>query len=44
MKTIKASKDIPNAVTLAAMDSAEKDQDTYGPFDDVDSLMDALNA
>lgn len=38
------SKNTPNAVTLAAMDSAEKNEDIYGPFDDVDSLMEALNA
>lgn len=40
----KVSKNVPNAVTLAAMDSAEKDEDVYGPFDDVSSLMEALNA
>ena len=34
----------PNSVTLAAMDSAEKGEDVYGPFDSVDSLMEALNA
>lgn len=39
----KVSKNIPNAVTLAAMDSAEKDEDTYGPFDDIPSLMEALH-
>lgn len=38
------SKNVPNAVTLAAMDAAEKDEDIYGPFDDVSSLMEALNA
>lgn len=37
-------KNVPNAVTLAAMDAAEKDEDIYGPFDDVSSLMEALNA
>ena len=35
---------VPNAVTLAAMDAAEKDTDIYGPFEDVSSLMEALNA
>lgn len=38
------SKNVPNAVTLAAMDAAEKDEDSYGPFDDVSALMEALNA
>ncbi len=38
------SKNVPNAVTLVAMDAAEKDEDIYGPFDDVSSLMEALNA
>lgn len=38
------SKNVPNPVTLAAMESAEKDEDVYGPFDDVNSLMEALNA
>ena len=38
------SKNVPNAVTLAAMDAAEKGEDTYGPFDTIESLMEALNA
>ena len=38
------SKSTPNAVTLAAMDAAEKGEDMYGPFDSVDALMEALNA
>lgn len=38
------SKNVPNAVTLAAMDAAESGEDIYGPFDSVDSLMEALNA
>ena len=38
------SKNVPNAVTLAAMDAAEKDEDIYGPFQDISSLMEALNA
>ena len=36
--------EVPNARTLAAMDSAEKATDVYGPFDSVDALMKALNA
>ena len=36
--------EVPNEVTRAAMDSAEKGNDVYGPFDSVDSLMEALNA
>lgn len=31
------SKNVPNAVTLAAMDAAESGEDIYGPFDSVDS-------
>ena len=38
------SRNIPNSVTLAAMDAAEKDEDVYGPFDSVAELMEALNA
>lgn len=34
----------PNDVTYAAMESAEKGEDVYGPFDSVADLMDALNA
>lgn len=40
----KVSKNVPNAVTLAAMDAAETNEDIYGPFDTVSSLMEALNA
>ena len=35
--------EVPNAVTLAAMDTAEKGE-VFGPFDSVDALMEALNA
>jgi DNA-damage-inducible protein J len=35
---------IPNDVTLAAMEAAENNEDMSGPFDSVTSLMDALNA
>lgn len=38
------TKNVPNAVTLAAMDAAEKDEDVYGPFESVTDLMEALNA
>lgn len=38
------SRNVPNTTTLAAMESAEKDEDVYGPFDNVDDLMVALNA
>ena len=34
----------PNAVTYAAMEAAENDEDMYGPFDTVADLMEALNA
>lgn len=36
--------DEPNKVTYAAIESAEKGEDLYGPFDSVDELMEALNA
>lgn len=36
--------DEPNEVTYAAMATAEKDEDMYGPFDSVADLMEALNA
>ena len=38
------SKNVPNAVTLAAMDEAENGDQLYGPFDTVTDLMEALNA
>lgn len=38
------SRNIPNAVTLAAMESAEKGKDIYGPFDNVEDAMEELNA
>ena len=38
------SKNTPNAVTLAAMDAAEKGIDLHGPYDSVEDLMEALNA
>ncbi len=38
------SKQVPNAITLAAMDAAERGEDLYGPFDSVEELMEALNA
>lgn len=38
------TKNVPNAVTLAAMDAAEKGEDLYGPYDNVSTLMEALNA
>lgn len=36
--------DEPNETTYAAMEAAEKDEDTYGPFDNVKDMMEALNA
>ena len=38
------TKNVPNAVTVAAMEAAERDEDIYGPFDSVSDLMEALNA
>ncbi len=35
--------DEPNEETYAAMEAAEND-DVFGPFDSIDSLMEALNA
>ena len=40
----RVTKNVPNAVTLAAMDAAEKGEDLYGPYDSVSDLMEALNA
>ena len=40
----RVTKNIPNAVTVAAMEAAERDEDMYGPFDSVSALMEALNA
>ena len=36
--------DEPNAVTLAAMEEAERDEDMYGPFDSVEEMMKSLNS
>ena len=36
--------EVPNSVTLSAIESAEKGTDVYGPFDSIDELMEALNA
>ena len=38
------TKNIPNAVTLAAMDSSDKGDDLYGPYNKISDLMEALNA
>lgn len=38
------SRNIPNDVTLDAMDCAESGSDIYGPFDNVEDLMEALDA
>ncbi len=38
------SRNVPNAVTQAAMQAAENDEDIYGPFDSVEALMEELNA
>ena len=34
----------PNETTYAAMEAAENDEDTFGPFDTVEAMMEALNA
>ncbi len=36
--------DEPNETTYAALADAEKDDEMYGPFDNVAELMEALNA
>ena len=33
------SRNVPNAVTQAAMEAAENNEDMYGPFDSVSELM-----
>lgn len=40
----RVSKNVPNAVTLSAMDASERGEDLYGPYDSVSDLMEALNA
>ena len=34
----------PNEETLNAIESAEKGENVYGPFDSIDQLMEALDA
>ena len=34
----------PNEMTYDAIESAEKDNDMYGPFDSIADMMEALNA
>ena len=36
--------DEPNETTYGVLESTEKDEDIYGPFDNVSDLMQALNA
>ena len=36
-------REAPNAVTRAAIIAAENDEDLYGPFNNVEELMEALN-
>ncbi len=38
------TREVPNAVTLATIEAAEKGEDMYGPFDSVEALMEALDA
>ena len=40
----RVSKNVPNAVTLSAMDASERGEDLNGPYDSVSDLMEALNA
>ena len=34
----------PNATTYATIESSEKGEDVYGPFDTVEEMMESLNA
>ena len=38
------TKNIPNAVTLAAIESSEKGEDLHGPYDSISDRTNALNA
>ncbi len=38
------TKALPNAITLKAIENAENGIDMHGPFNNVSSLMEALNA
>jgi DNA-damage-inducible protein J len=38
------TREVPNAVTLATIEAAEKGEDMHGPFDSVEALMEALDA
>ena len=38
------TREVPNKVTLTAMEAAEKREDVYGPFSSVEDMMEALNA
>ena len=38
------TREVPNATTFKAMKSAEEGSDVYGPFDNMDDLMEALDA
>ncbi len=38
------TKNVPNSVTMAAMDDAENGNALYGPYDNMADLMEALNA
>ena len=38
------TREVPNKITLAAMEAAEKREDVYGPFSSVEDMMEALNA
>ena len=36
--------EVPNSVTMTAIEAAEIGEDVYGPFDSVEEFMEALNA
>lgn len=38
------TKNTPNAVTMAAIESAENDEDIHGPYTSIKDLMEALDA
>ncbi len=37
------TREVPNAVTLATIEAAEKGENMHGPFDNVDATVNALN-
>jgi len=38
------TENVPNEITFAAIESAQKGKDMYGPFESMDDLINALNS